>query len=147
MTPVSQGPGCAFMGWEPPSSRSMRASNDPPFAASASCGPAASQGFKLSQCPRVSQRVALNGNSEIVATMLSLQSHLLGNPPDGWMVEEQSLDGCLQQVHQIVVPADVSQFVSQNGFELLRRKPCQSAGRQKNHRPKPSNHCWNLNAG
>ena len=125
----------------------MRASNDPPFAASANRGPLMRRVSSSAKCTRVSQRVALNGNSKIVAAMLSFETHLLRNPPDGWMVEEQSFDGCLQQVHKIVVPPDVSQFVSQNGFELLRRKPCQSAGRQKNYRPKPSNYRGNLNAG
>jgi len=43
---------------------------------------------------------------------------MTGDPPDGGVVKEDSLDGALQYVKEIVVAANVRQFVEQKRFNL-----------------------------
>ena len=70
----------------------------------------------------VGEAVAAGGDGQVVATAFSFLADAAGDPPDGRMIEEQRLDRRLDQVYQIVVPADVSQFVGQQRFELLDRQ-------------------------
>jgi hypothetical protein len=42
----------------------------------------------------------------------------MGDPPDGGVVEEESFDRDLQEVDEIVMAADVGEFVGEDGLEL-----------------------------
>ncbi len=43
---------------------------------------------------------------------------MTGDPPDRWMVEEDGFDDALQYIQEIVMAADVCQFVNQKRFYL-----------------------------
>jgi hypothetical protein len=54
------------------------------------------------------------------------------------MVKEQALGHPLQNVHQVVVPPDMRQFVRQQRLYLLGCEPRQHAQRGENHGAKPA---------
>ena len=54
------------------------------------------------------------------------------------MVKEDGLDGALQDVHEIVVAADVCQFVKQKRLHLRGRQAGEGANRHQHNRPKPT---------
>jgi hypothetical protein len=45
------------------------------------------------------------------------------------MVEQQPLHYRLEQIHQVVMPPDVRQFVQQNRLDLFRRQRREEPGR------------------
>ncbi len=104
-----------------PTSRTMRSKSEPPFAAIAKAGASEQQPLELDERAGVAHRVAAGGHREVVAAVLALDAHAVRHPPHGGVVEEQRLGRGLQQVHQVVVAADVRQLVGQDQLELLRR--------------------------
>ena len=86
----------------------------------------------------VVERAAADGGGQIVAAVFALGADVARDPPDGGMIEEARFDDILQEIHQIVVPADVSQLVGQDRFELVRRQPGKQAGRHQHDGPQPA---------
>ena len=39
------------------------------------------------------------------------------------MIEQERFQNVLQQIHQVIVAADMRQFVGENGFQLSGRQP------------------------
>jgi hypothetical protein len=68
----------------------------------------------------VGQYVSTSGYGEVVAAMLPLMPDLPGDPPHRGVIEEQGLNRCLNKIDQIVTSADMSNFMSQQSFQLLR---------------------------
>ena len=54
------------------------------------------------------------------------------------MIKQERFDQALQKVHQVIVPAHMSQFMSENGLDFGRKKAGEAGYRQKDHRPKPA---------
>ena len=79
---------------------------------------------------RVNVRVAAAcGHREVVAAVLALLPHAPRDPPRRRVVEQQSLDCGLEQVHEVVVAPHVGKLVREQRVELQRREPRQGAGR------------------
>ena len=91
------------------------------------CPDVGAQFFEVGKRLRVSIRIAAQADRKIVAAVLALDADAARQPPDRRMIEEQRLDERLQQVHQVVVAADVRELVREDRFELLRRQPCEGA--------------------
>lgn len=56
-------------------------------------------------------RLAGDRNDDVVAAFFLLVAHHTSEPPDGWMVKEKSLCETLEQIHQVIVTANMSQFM------------------------------------
>ncbi len=102
------------------------------------------QFFEVGKRLRVSIRIAAQADREIVAAVLALDPDAVRQPPDGRMVEEQSLDERLQQIDHVVVAADVRELVREDCFELIRRHPGQGAARNEHDRTQPPNDGWHF---
>ncbi len=72
--------------------------------------------------------------------MFAFGADLGGHPPHGRVVEQQRLDESLEQVHQVIVSADVGQFVCEDGLDLRRRQACQDGGGYQHRRAKHAEH-------
>ena len=88
----------------------------------------------------VGDRIAAQADGEIVAAVLALDADPAREPPDRRMIEEHRLDERLQQVHQVVVAADVRELVRENRLELLRRERRERARREQHDRLQPADH-------
>ena len=51
--------------------------------------------------------------------MLALDTHMMADPPHRRMIEQQRLGDPLQQDNQVIVAADMRQFVRHNRPQLL----------------------------
>ena len=60
------------------------------------------------------------------------------------MIEQERLEGRLQQIQQVVVAPDVSQLVGQDHIELLRRHFAENARRDQNHRTQSTEYSRDL---
>ena len=90
------------------------------------------------QGPGVGCGAATQPDRFIVAAQFALDAHPMRHPPYRRVIEEQCLDGHLEDIDQIVVPADVCELVSEDGFELLDRQAHRRGRREKNHRTQPA---------
>lgn len=57
------------------------------------------------------------------------------NEPDGRVEEQQRFDDPLGEVHDVVVAADMSQFVQQDHFDFIGAPAGDGGGREQDHRP------------
>ena len=85
----------------------------------------------------VSRRLTSHRHRRIVAAMLALLADSR-DPPDAGMEEEQGLGDRLQKVHGIVAPANVRQFVSNQGFDMVRRNAGQDGHGEQDDRTHPA---------
>src|ERR1700684_539405 len=76
--------------------------------------------FQLRQSARISERISTDRYGHIVAAQLALGAYVPRHPPDRGMVEQQSFGGALQNVDQIIVPANVRQLMQQQRLQMLR---------------------------
>ena len=58
--------------------------------------------------------------TRVVAAIFAFFANAAGKPPDGRMIEEKGLGRDLQKIHQVVVAADVRQFVDEYCVQLFR---------------------------
>src|SRR3569833_372141 len=109
---------------------------------SSTCGEGGSnaRGFETREGEHVNKRIAGDGNRNIVAAVFALQTDVARNPPDGGMGEERRFSEALQDVEQVIVPPDVSQFMREQSFHVLARHSGERADRDENDRPEPSDH-------
>ena len=87
---------------------------------------------------RVIDSIAAGSYSDIIATQLPLMTDPPGCPPDCWMVEEQCFHHQLQDIHKVVVTANVREFMSEQCFQLLGCQPHKHGCRNEDHRTKPT---------
>jgi len=76
--------------------------------------------FEVRERVRVRDGIAAEADGKIVAAVLALDPDPARDPPHRRVVEEQRLDDGLEQVHQVIVPADVRKFMRENRLELRR---------------------------
>ena len=115
----------------PRSNRRIRSSNRPPLAASAGPG-IRSMAARRASSLRHDELVLTSLRRQFVAAMLPLVAEQSGKPPDGRVIKEQALDQSLKHVDQIIVPANVSHLVGEDGAKLRRasvRSPRSPAAR------------------
>ena len=63
--------------------------------------------FEEGERAGVGEGVAGDGYGEIVAAVPALAADLLGDPPDGGVIEEESFDDGLEDADEVVVAVDV----------------------------------------
>ena len=83
-------------------------------------------------------RIAAHQDCEIVAAVLALFPDAARYPPHRRMIEEQHFDDALEEVHEVVVAAHVSQLVREQHLELLRRQTGERTGRHEDHGTQPA---------
>jgi hypothetical protein len=76
----------------------------------------------------------------IVAAQLALGADVSGDPPHSRVIEQQRFANALQQVDQVVMPADVRQFMQEKRFQMSRGQSHERADRNQDLRPKPADH-------
>ena len=74
--------------------------------------------FEGGQGAGIKQRIAAGFYGDFVAADFALGADGAGNPPDGGMVEEEGFEGVLEEVDEVIVAADVGEFVGKNGLQL-----------------------------
>src|SRR5665213_1424387 len=72
---------------------------------------------------------------DLVAANLALHAHLAGEPPDRRVVEQQRFDKPLDEVDPRIEPADMGQFVGDDGIKHVRRHAGEQRRGQNHHRP------------
>ena len=113
-----------------PSNLLTRAFNGLPLAAIANCGVIAVP-LQVSQRAYVFQAVAAYRDRGIVAAVLALHANPLVHPPDRGVIEQHRFREYLEQVHEVIQPLDVRQFMRDDRLDLRIRKPCQRRDRQQ----------------
>src|SRR5262249_56777343 len=78
--------------------------------------------FHFKQGPGVGERIAAHRHGQIITTMFPLLTNPSRDPPDRGVIKEQGFDHSLQQIDQVIVAANVRQFVSDDRLQLLRRQ-------------------------
>jgi hypothetical protein len=86
--------------------------------------------------------IATKGNGCIVTAALTFGTNAFIQPPDGGVIEQQSLSRNLEKIHEWIKPLDVRQFVRDNRLQLLLGKARESSHRQQDDRTKPANDRW-----
>ena len=89
--------------------------------------------FKQRERAGVGESIAADVDGEVVAAVFAVAANLLRDPPHSGMVEEQSLHDGLQNADEVVVAADVRQFVSEDRFDLRRREAAEAAHRNEHY--------------
>ena len=74
-------------------------------------------------------------NDDVITAFFLPVAHHTSEPPDGWMVKETSLREAPEQIHQVIVTANMNQFMHQHGFHLSGRQTRQQSDGQQNQRP------------
>src|SRR5712671_2043397 len=100
--------------------------------------------FQFRERANVGHDITRCRDSKIIATQFTLRSDLIGNPPYGRMIEERSLGNTLENVHQVVEPSDVRQFMDEQYLHLRGRKTGQRSDWYENHRTHPANYRWDF---
>ena len=95
---------------------------------------------------RIRHPIPTHLHRHIVATMLALDSHLRGDPPNGRVIEEQCLGDALQAVDEVVVSSHVRQLVRNDGVELIGRQASERGCREEQCRLQPSDDGRNVYA-
>ncbi len=72
----------------------------------------------------VVEAIAGEGDGDVVTAVFAFLAYAGGEPPDGGVVEEEGFDDALDQVHEIVVAADVGEFVSEEVVEMFDGHAC-----------------------
>ncbi len=100
--------------------------------------------FDVDQGTRIDHAIATELGGEIVAAVLSFDANLAGNPPDRGVIEEQRVDGGLQQIDEVIVAADMGQFVRQQSFQGAPVEAGERCGGHEDYRAQPSDHAGSL---
>ena len=100
--------------------------------------------FQLEQCAAVNRRIPADAGRNAVATRFALFANATGEPPDRRVVEQESLDDHLGEVHEVVVAADVCEFVREQSLELRGGLPGERAQRHEDDGPEPAEDLWRI---
>ena len=76
-------------------------------------------GFDRRQRASVSQRITAHRYRHVVAAEFALGANFVRDPPHGRVIEQQRLCHALQKVDQIIVAANVRQFVRQQALQCV----------------------------
>ena len=87
--------------------------------------------FERGQGGRVDAGVAGEFHYHIVTAVFAFLARYARGPPDGRVVEQEAFDEALEQVDQIVVAADVRQFVDEDALDLSGRQIGEAAERHE----------------
>src|SRR3569833_1867816 len=87
--------------------------------------------FETRESEYVHKRIAVEGDRDIVAAVCTLQADMPRNPPDAGVVEERCLGDALQDVDQVIMTADVGQFMREQSFDVFARHAGTRAGRDE----------------
>jgi hypothetical protein len=60
------------------------------------------------------------------------------------VVKEERLHDHLKDIHHVVMPANVCEFVSEQGFQLLWSQTDDNTGGQQDDRSDPADDAWNV---
>ena len=71
---------------------------------------------------RIRHGIAAQAHGQVVTAVLAFRPDAARQPPDGRVIEQERLEQRLQQVHEIVVPADMCELVGQDRFDLQLRE-------------------------
>ncbi len=82
----------------------------------------------------VEEGIADEGGREVVAAVFALLADVGGDPPDGGVVEEEGFDEGLQEIDEIIVAANVGEFVGEDGLELRGGKTGEEGCGEKDER-------------
>ena len=94
--------------------------------------------FDGAQGGGVGGAVATELDGGVVAALFAGEAHLAGSPPDGGVIEEEGFHDDLEDVDEIVVAADVGEFMGEDGFELIRGKARKDGGRDEDDGLEPA---------
>jgi hypothetical protein len=108
--------------------------NERPSACGERQPAAAAKHLEIREGPCVDDGIAAEADGEIVAAVLALVSNAPRQPPHRRVIKEQRFDEGLQQVHEVVVAADVRELVRDDGFDL--------GGCQRDKRAGGNQHDW-----
>jgi len=100
--------------------------------------------FHFYERVRVFDGVTAQGYGNIVAAMFPLVTDLAANPPNGRMVEQQRLDGGLDETNEIVVAADMRKLIGEEGADLRFGESSESSDREKDIRTQPADNSGNF---
>jgi len=103
-------------------------------------------GLQLGERAGVGEHVAGGFDGQVVAAQLALDTNLTRYPPDGGMVEKHRFGDALEEVDQVVVAADVREFVDQQRFDVLRGQAGERAQRHHDDGVQPAEHRGDVNA-
>ena len=122
----------------------MRPDRDPPSAATAALRCA---GRYDSNCASARAYVSASPETDTATSSqhsLALGANVPRHPPDRGVVEQERFDNALQDVDQIVVPADVRQLMQQERFQLRGRQTAERPYRDQHHGAQPADHGGHL---
>jgi hypothetical protein len=97
-------------------------------------------GFELGERACVRDRIAGDAHRHLVTAMLALGPDARRQPPHGGVIEEHGLCDRLQQIHCVVVAANVRKLVRKDRFHLRGRKRRHGRHRQNDCGPQPADH-------
>lgn len=90
---------------------------------------------------------AQRGHHRVVTAIFAFVADPTREPPHGGMVEEERLDQDLEQIHRVVVAANMRQLVGQDQFQMRFRQAGDHTQRQKYDRTKVAYHHRRLDQG
>src|SRR5580704_8746534 len=96
--------------------------------------------FHQSESAGVLYWIATKGHGDIIAAVLALGADAPIQPPYGGVIEEQSLDGNLENIYESVEPLNVRQFVGDHRLQLFLGKSGESRHGQQHDGTEPANH-------
>ena len=100
--------------------------------------------LQVGKCADVGEGVAANGHGDVIAAEFSFVAEVAGDPPHGWVVEEERFGDALQNVDQVIVAADVSEFVGEQGFDLFGGKSGEGANGHEDNGAEPADYGGDL---
>jgi len=93
---------------------------------------------------RVVERIAANGNRDVVAAVLAFNSNPFRHPPDRGMIKQHRFGERLEHVDEIVVAPNVGELVRENRLHLRWCQGGQRRNGKQNRRAQPANNCRNV---
>ena len=120
-------------------SRRMRSTREPPVAATPSTG-LCGNSARAASASGIIERAAASQRRRVVAAVLPLDADAIRDPGDGRMIEEHRLHDVLHEVDQVIMSANMNQFVGENGLELGGAQSGDQSGRHEHHGLEPADH-------
>ncbi len=88
----------------------------------------------------VAEMIAASGDGDIVAAVFTFGAHALVQPPNRRMEKEKRFRDDLEKIDERIEAANVSEFMRDNGFDLIFGESHQCANGKKNDGAKPSDY-------
>lgn len=103
--------------------------------------------FEIGKSFSIDNRIAGDGYGKIITTVFALVPNLTRYPPDGWVVEQRRFGNPLKDIDDIVMTADVGQFMREESFDMVDRQTRKCANRHQDNWTQPADNSWNLYPG